>query len=122
MTPPVAFLQAGVEALLRRDPPGDFPHHRHPAPHVLDRYPLVPFVVHRRPKLWPDPERFDPNRFAPEHESARPRFALIPFGGGPRGCIGNQFAMVEARLDRRGHRGSVINSSWCPIKTSGRSP
>ena len=57
---------------------------------------VIPFVVHRRPKLWTDPERFDPNRFAPERESARPRFAYIPFGGGPRGCIGNQFAIVEA--------------------------
>jgi cytochrome P450 len=59
---------------------------------------LIPFVVHRRPKLWPDPDRFDPGRFAPEHESTRPRFAYIPFGGGPRGCIGNQFAMLEAQL------------------------
>jgi cytochrome P450 len=59
---------------------------------------LVPFVVHRRPKLWPDPERFDPDRFTAEHESARPRFAYIPFGGGPRGCIGSQFALVEAQL------------------------
>ena len=59
---------------------------------------LIPFVVHRRPKLWPDPERFDPERFAPERETARPRFAYIPFGGGPRGCIGSQFAMVEAQL------------------------
>jgi cytochrome P450 len=59
---------------------------------------LVPFVIHRRPKLWPDPERFDPDRFTAEHESARPRFAYIPFGGGPRGCIGSQFALVEAQL------------------------
>ncbi len=59
---------------------------------------LIPFVIHRRPKLWPDPKRFDPDRFAPERESARPRFAYIPFGGGPRGCIGNQFAMLEAQL------------------------
>jgi cytochrome P450 len=59
---------------------------------------VIPFVVHRRPKLWPEPDRFDPGRFTPEHESTRPRFAYIPFGGGPRGCIGNQFAMLEAQL------------------------
>jgi cytochrome P450 len=59
---------------------------------------LIPFVVHRRPKLWPDPERFDPERFAPGVEEARAKFAYIPFGGGPRGCIGNQFAMLEAQL------------------------
>jgi cytochrome P450 len=59
---------------------------------------LIPFVLHRRPKLWPDPERFDPERFAPGRESGRHRFAYLPFGAGPRGCIGNQFAMVEAQL------------------------
>jgi cytochrome P450 len=59
---------------------------------------LIPFVIHRRPTLWPDPDRFDPERFIRERESARPRFAYIPFGGGPRGCIGNQFAMLEAAL------------------------
>jgi len=59
---------------------------------------IIPFVVHRRPALWADPERFDPERFTPEREAARQKFAYIPFGGGPRGCIGNQFAMVEAQL------------------------
>jgi cytochrome P450 len=59
---------------------------------------LIPFVLHRRPKLWPSPHRFDPDRFTPEQEVQRPRFAYIPFGGGPRGCIGNQFAMLEAQL------------------------
>ena len=59
---------------------------------------IIPFVVHRRPELWPDPERFDPERFTPDRMAARPRFAYLPFGGGPRQCIGNQFASVEASL------------------------
>ncbi len=59
---------------------------------------LIPFVVHRRPRLWPEPERYDPDRFTPDREAARPKFAYFPFGGGPRVCIGNQFAMAEAQL------------------------
>jgi cytochrome P450 len=57
---------------------------------------MSPFVVHRRPALWPDPERFDPERFAPAQSAGRHRFAYFPFGGGPRQCIGNQFAVMEA--------------------------
>jgi cytochrome P450 len=59
---------------------------------------LSPFLTHRHPDFWPDPERFDPQRFTPEQERERPRFAYLPFGGGPRQCIGNQFAMTEALL------------------------
>jgi cytochrome P450 len=57
---------------------------------------LSPWATHRRPDLWPDPERFDPDRFAPAAEADRPRYAYLPFAGGLRGCIGSHFAMTEA--------------------------
>jgi len=59
---------------------------------------IAPYVTHRLPEYWPNPERFDPMRFSPELTAARPRFAYLPFGGGPRQCIGNNFALVEAQL------------------------
>nr|MBP8948184.1 cytochrome P450 [Promineifilum sp.] len=63
-----------------------------------DRLWLSPFVMHRRPEFFPDPERFDPDRWTPERERALPKFAYMPFGGGPRVCIGNGFALMEAHL------------------------
>ncbi|MEZ4299672.1 MAG: cytochrome P450 [Polyangiaceae bacterium] len=57
-----------------------------------------PFAMHHRSDLWPDPERFDPDRFTPEAESARPRSAYFPFSLGPRTCIGNHFALMEGPL------------------------
>jgi cytochrome P450 len=59
---------------------------------------ILPWLLHRKPSLWENPERFDPERFAPERAAARPRFAYIPFGAGPRICIGAAFAMAEAML------------------------
>jgi cytochrome P450 len=59
---------------------------------------VIPYVLHRLPALWPDPGRFDPERFSPEQITDRPKFAYIPFGAGPRQCIGNHFALIEAQL------------------------
>jgi len=59
---------------------------------------LSQYVTHRHPAFWPQPERFDPERFAPAAVRQRPRFAYFPFAGGPRSCIGGQFAMTEATL------------------------
>jgi cytochrome P450 len=59
---------------------------------------IVPWVLHRHPKLWDNPDAFDPDRFLPERERERPRFTFFPFGGGPRQCIGNQFALMELVL------------------------
>ena len=57
---------------------------------------ISPYVTHRNPRLWKDPLRFDPERFTPDRVKARHRFAYLPFGGGPRICIGRGFAMTEA--------------------------
>jgi len=59
---------------------------------------ISPYVVHRHPGFWPEPEQFRPDRFLPGASDGRPRFAYIPFGGGPRLCIGDQFALTEAQL------------------------
>jgi cytochrome P450 len=59
---------------------------------------VVPWVLHRLPAIWGDPERFNPDRFSPERSAERPKFTYLPFGAGPRQCIGNQFALIEAQL------------------------
>ncbi|MFD7625920.1 cytochrome P450 [Streptomyces sp. NPDC059851] len=57
---------------------------------------VAPWVTHRHPRYWPDAECFDPDRFTPEAEAQRPRYAWFPFGGGPRACIGQHFSMLES--------------------------
>ena len=55
---------------------------------------VSPWSTHRHPAFWADPDRFDPNRFVGEHD--RPRYSYFPFGGGPRSCVGEHFAVLEA--------------------------
>ena len=59
---------------------------------------LSQWLTHRHPDFWENPERFDPERFSPERSANRPHYAYFPFGGGPRQCIGNVFALTEANL------------------------
>jgi len=56
---------------------------------------IFPYVTHRHPRWWQDPDRFWPERFLPQNSSGRPRGAYLPFGAGPRTCIGLNFAMTE---------------------------
>ncbi|HEY6418369.1 MAG TPA: cytochrome P450 [Candidatus Binataceae bacterium] len=59
---------------------------------------MSPWVTHRRADLWNDPLRFDPERFSPERSDGRLEYSFVPFGGGPRHCIGEEFAMAEMTL------------------------
>jgi len=58
----------------------------------------APYTLHRREDYFPEPEKFDPERFIPEREKRLPRYAFVPFGAGPRICIGMYFAMMEGHL------------------------
>jgi cytochrome P450 len=59
---------------------------------------MFPWIVHRDERWYPDPLRFDPDRWKNDFAKTLPAFAYLPFGGGPRRCIGNSFAMMEAVL------------------------
>ena len=67
----------------------------HPVPAGTTVY-MSPYMMHRREDLWPDPERFDPERFG--EAQSRPKYHYMPFGGGARVCLGLHFSMLEAVL------------------------
>ncbi len=57
---------------------------------------ISPYTLHRHPAFWDAPDKFDPDRFDPDRPTSRPRYAYIPFGAGPRFCVGNHLGMMEA--------------------------
>lgn len=59
---------------------------------------IFPYITHRHPGWWQDPEKFCPERFAPENSASRMKFGYLPFGAGPRTCIGLNFAMTEIQV------------------------
>jgi enediyne biosynthesis protein E7 len=99
----LAWTSQVVNEALRLYPPGWLLSRRTIEPDVLGGYPipagtnvLLPlYLLHRHPRFWKEPESFRPERFAPDHEAERPRFAYMPFAAGPRHCIGETFALYE---------------------------
>jgi len=69
--------------------------HRVPARSIII---MSQWIVHRDARHYPDPERFEPDRWTPDFKARLPRFAYFPFGGGPRQCIGESFAWMELTL------------------------
>ncbi|MBE0699001.1 MAG: cytochrome P450, partial [Anaerolineaceae bacterium] len=59
---------------------------------------ISPYALQRDPRFWKDPETFNPERFSKQETGERPRFAYFPFGGGPRLCIGKEFALYESTV------------------------
>ncbi len=104
--PRLALTRRVIDETLRLYPPVAAIARETYGPDEIDGYAIPaksgvmmsPYVTHRHPAFWPDPERFDPERFTPENSATRPRFAYFPFSGGPRLCIGNDFALMEAQI------------------------
>ncbi|KNC55004.1 NADPH-cytochrome P450 reductase [Thecamonas trahens ATCC 50062] len=99
------YLLMVLKETLRLYPAAQSVIRYHPEPFVVGGYRVaggshsmtVPWVIHRDPELWSQPEAFIPERFAPERETRRHPFAWMPFGGGDRVCIGSRFALLEVR-------------------------
>ena len=56
------------------------------------------YAIHHDPSIYPNPEQFDPNRFSEENKKTRDSVTFLPFGAGPRNCIGMRFAVIEMKL------------------------
>ena len=99
----LAYTRQVVDEALRLYPPGWLLSRRTIGPDKLGGFEIPagtdvlfsPYLLHRHPKFWHEPEAFRPERFDTRHESERPRFAYMPFAAGPRHCIGETMALYE---------------------------
>jgi cytochrome P450 len=99
----LTYTHQVIDEALRMYPPGWLLSRRTIGPDVLSGYEipaetdvlLSPYLLHRHPRYWKEPDAFRPERFDKEHEAERPRFAYMPFAAGPRHCIGETLALYE---------------------------
>jgi len=102
----LAYTRQVIEETLRLYPPGWLLTRRSIEADSIGGYEIAPktdvfispYIVHRHPRFWDQPARFDPDRFAEAQTAQRNRFCYLPFALGPRACIGEHFAMVEMML------------------------
>ena len=114
-----------VKEVLRLHPPAPFYVRDATADDVIDGYRIPaggavmvsPYFTHRHPDFWPDPERFDPDRWTPEAEAGRHPTAYHPFAAGPRVCIGNSFVLLEAHLLL-----ALLAREFAPVRSVGTPP
>ncbi|XP_062552480.1 probable cytochrome P450 6a13 [Armigeres subalbatus] len=88
---------------------------------------IVPvYAIHHDPEYYPDPERYDPERFAPDQVAKRNPYTFLPFGEGPRICIGMRFGMMQARVGLayllKDFKFTLSNKTPVPLKISPRTP
>ena len=103
--PDLPYTQAVISESIRLRPPAWAMGRTAVAGHRAHGYPIAegstvvvsPWLLHHDPRWWPDPEAFRPERWLAD-DPERPRYAFIPFGGGPRVCIGEPFARLEAAM------------------------
>ncbi|MEZ5934425.1 MAG: cytochrome P450 [Alphaproteobacteria bacterium] len=102
--PALTYTRMVIDEAMRLYPPAWIIDRNTAKDDEIDGYPIKqgslimvsPWVIHRHPAFWPDSERFDPERFAKDRHQDRPRHAYLPFGLGPRVCIGASLALTEA--------------------------